>query len=138
MGFSAVGATAVLLAALAVAGHGATVAIFDTQESLLAARDKALALDTLALRASHEIVSVAEAAGTVTVVTRNTGSVTLLADEVDVLLDGGAATVDTRTVDGVTSVVWPPGTVLTMTLTAAAPDDVAVVSGAGIAAFWRA
>jgi archaellum component FlaF (FlaF/FlaG flagellin family) len=138
VGYAGVGAAAIVLAAVTVAGYQATAALLDSMHTLQAAREASWALEERALRAAARVVAVDAAGGTVDIEVENSGSETLDASAVDVLLDGEPATVDAREVGGVATSVWPPLSTLHLTLTAPSPSDVVVATGAGALAFWRA
>jgi flagellar protein FlaF len=137
MGFSQVGAAAIIATALAMSVYQATAAALDAGHLLQEARGTALRLDERALHAAATVVSVTSADGAVDIVVENSGSATLDAAAVDVLLGGVPATVTLREVEGAATSVWPPLTDLHLQLTAAPPTDVVVVTGAGPLAFWR-
>lgn len=138
MGFSQVGAAAIVATAMVMGAYHATGAVLDSGHRLHAAHATALRLQERALHAAVAILSVDAAGGTVDIVVENTGSATLDAAAVDVLLEGVPATVTLREVEGVASSVWPPLHDLHLQLTADPPTDVVVVTDAGPVAFWRA
>ncbi|MEA3143763.1 MAG: hypothetical protein QOG31_1087 [Thermoplasmata archaeon] len=137
MGYSTVGAAAIVFAAVAVAASHATAAAFDSLSALQAARQDAWAVEERALHAAARVVAVNAAAGSVDIVVENSGSTTLDASRVDVLLGGTPVAITARDVGGAATSVWPPLSNLHLTLAAAPPTDVVVVTGPGALAFWR-
>jgi archaellum component FlaF (FlaF/FlaG flagellin family) len=120
-----------------VAGYQATAALFDSMHTLQVAREGAWSLEERALHAAARVVAVAAADGVVEVTVENSGSTTLDASVVDVLLDGAPTPVDARDVGGAATSVWPPLSTLHLTLIAPPPSNVVVATGAGALAFWR-
>jgi flagellar protein FlaF len=137
MGYAGVGAAAILFAAVAVAGYQATAAVFDSLHALQSARAGAWSLEERSLHAAARVLDVAAADGVVEVTVENSGSTTLDASAVDVLLDGAPAVVQSRDVGGAVTSVWPPLATLHLTLAAPPPAAVVVATGAGALAFWR-
>lgn len=129
-------AAALLLAGGAWSAFGFTENLFDEQDALQKEWRDAQDLQIFIGDSAIQVDSVV--AGPPVVVTlTNTGTTTLDASAVTVLLDGVAATVDSWTVEGVSSNVWTPGATLalTMDLAASVTDRAAVATEHGVMAF---
>ena len=138
MGFSQVAPAALILTGCTFGAFQILGQSFDAHETLDARWHEGTDLSNDLLHTELEVTGVASGGGTVTVDLRNTGSTTLDAGKLDVLLDGLPTTVDSWTVEGAASDVWPALTDAQLILTAAAPTDVLVATEHGVTAVWRA
>ena len=143
MGFSVAGATAIILGGVLFYMGSLTSAVFNAQQGiqdaghlaerrLHAERQGTIAIDNV----SYDGLST-----TVAVNATNTGGITFLADELELLLDGAFSTtlITSRTVNGLATDVWAPATQLTVLATTGTdPGAVVIVTSSGAAAYWRA
>ena len=138
MGFSVVGAAAVVFLAFILAASAGTVAFLD---SLAQVQRAQMAWSASAAETSHTSMSVTDvkkAGTTITVTATNAGSTMLDLAEVHVLANGQPVTVTSRTVVGFAGTLWPPGETATLKYTSGSlPADLSVVASNGVTAYWR-
>jgi archaellum component FlaF (FlaF/FlaG flagellin family) len=141
VGFAVAASAAIVFAAVAVAGTQATATLLDTWTKADAAQREGLRLAEGAARTEVTVTSVTRDGGNglVTVLSTNSGSVTLDSREVDVVSDGTLQALSSAEVEGsATKYAWAPGLELAVTYTAGAdPSDVAVVPATGTPGYWR-
>lgn len=138
MGYSLVVAAGILGLALVSSAYAVTTRYFEAQQDLAQARQLADQAQAAARSTAVAVTAVDVGNGTILVTARNTGSTTIAADAVQVLVDGVLTPVDARDVGGATTSVWPPLAELHLSLAHAAPTHVELVAPSGAAAYWGA
>lgn len=152
MGLGIAGATALLATTFVASGYAVTGAWFDVESQM---REAHLVADTLQADTAQTTMSITAmshntGSGHVTLTLRNTGGVTLDAEDLSTLLNGRSYSGADITVTGHTGTLWHPGETLTLFFHGSvdlnnvfkgasnAPTRVAVSAANGAMAFWSA
>ncbi len=143
MAFSAAAVHIIFAIAITAAGAIFATSVFNAEDAIEGAwrddwdrRDAAVHTEITISNAIHE-----PSGSTLTIHVNNTGSVTLDPALTEIIVDGEYVTaqVSSRLVEGTSSTVWAPGDELVIIVTSitTAPSTASVITGNGIADYWR-
>jgi archaellum component FlaF (FlaF/FlaG flagellin family) len=148
VGLGIAAATALLATTFVASGYAVSGAWFDAEEQLREARLVADTLQTDAAQSALSITALAHNSGSghVTLTLRNTGAVSLEANDLDILLNGRVYTGADITITGHTGTLWHPSETLTLffhgtsdlgsAFRPTAPTRATAISATGAMAFW--
>jgi archaellum component FlaF (FlaF/FlaG flagellin family) len=138
MGFAIPAAGAILFTAVAIAGTSVTAELLESMSTAGAAEREAVDRASDVANTRITVTSTQRTGNTVTVLSTNSGTVTLDASQVQVLGDGVYKTVTSRKVgNSASNTVWAPGTVLELKWTqTSTPAGVHVIAENGAVGHW--
>ena len=140
MGLSTSAASVVLLVAMILSASVLFSTLNATQDIVRRAQAEKEEIEYEQLHTHMSILNVTYAAGVLTITAKNDGSVEILVDDMEVLLDGQIYTqnITSFKVDGVDVDLWLPGETAEINVSVSyQPSRVKIVAHNGVSAYWE-